>query len=147
MKVVLLNTIQTTAMMTKVQERLDDLMTWQDARNAIITLDRAKALTGDYMGSGSRNTADAAQVKNKNVHCRVCSRKSYKRIVRHPKINYIVPSVELIVVMSPEPVTKRENLRKRTRHHPRIPQKLSGQKEAFQMRGRKNCQMTEKVHQ
>ena len=55
MAIVLLNSIHDKAMMIKVQERIDDHGDWQQLRNLIILLDRANAMSSDYLTPKSKN--------------------------------------------------------------------------------------------
>ena len=78
LKVILLNTIQTTEMMTKVQERLREDDNWEVVRNHIITLDRASAMSKDYMNTPRRERLDGAmaQTRKKEI-CLACGRKGH----------------------------------------------------------------------
>ena len=78
MKIILLNIIQTKDMMTKVQERLKEGDNWEMVRNHIIMLDRANAMSNDYMNP-PRNRQDgaSAQVRNKKDTCLACGRKGH----------------------------------------------------------------------
>ena len=74
-KVILLNTVQTTEMMVKVQEKLREDDDWEVVRNHIITLDRANAMSKDYVNRPGRGRQDGASVQPKRKEqCLACGR-------------------------------------------------------------------------
>ena len=50
-KVILLNTVQTTDLMVKVQERLKETDDWEVVRNHIIMLDQASTMTKEFLNT------------------------------------------------------------------------------------------------
>ena len=79
-KVILLNAVQTNDLMVTVQERLDEKDDWEVVRNHIITLDRASAMSKDFLNNpgGRRESGALAQV-NRKTQCMACGRKGHKQ--------------------------------------------------------------------
>ena len=73
-KVLLLNSIQTDSMMTKVNEKLEETDDWEIVKDHIITLDRAAALASNYLNNprGKRNESGALAQTGKKVQCMAC---------------------------------------------------------------------------
>ena len=66
-------------MMVKVQERLSETDDWEVVRNHIITLDRANAMSKDFLNNPGRNRESGALAQVKKAQCMACGRKGHKQ--------------------------------------------------------------------
>merc|ERR1712112_769972 len=77
-KVFLLDCIQTESTMVKVNEQLEETDDWETVRDYIITVDRAEALSKNYLNNPKQKHSYSGAAVQTKTRCLACGRNNHK---------------------------------------------------------------------